>query len=203
MTLLHRLASVLGWVFHRKRAEQRLDDELQAFIDMSAAEKMRDGLLPADARRLAMLELGGIEQAKERVRTYRHGALLDEVGRDVQYAFRMFVRNPGFTVIIVLTLALGIGANTAIFSLIDALMLRWLPVRNPQELVQLTLQTPGARGPAGGASPTPSSVRWPVGTRSSRAWRVSAASVLTWALPVPSVEFLEPSSPAATTRHSA
>ena len=68
-------------------------------------------------------------------------------GRDVRYAFRMFVKNPGFTGIIVLTLALGIGANTAIFSLIDALMLRWLPVRNPQELVQLTLQAPGAKRP--------------------------------------------------------
>jgi putative ABC transport system permease protein len=150
MTFLHRLASVLRWLFNRNRAEQALDDELQAFIDMSAAEKMRDGLPPAEARRLAILELGGVEQAKERVRTYRHGAWLDEVGRDVRYAFRMFVKNPGFTVIVVLTLALGIGANTAIFSLIDALMLRWLPVRNPQELVQLTLQTPGARGPGGG-----------------------------------------------------
>ncbi len=118
---------------------------------MSAAEKRRDGLPPAEARRLALLELGGVEQAKERVRTYRHGAWLDEVGRDVRYAFRMFVRNPGFTVVIVLTLALGIGANTAIFSLIDALMLRWLPVRNPQELVQLTLHSPGASGPGGGS----------------------------------------------------
>ena len=71
-----------------------------------------------------MLELGGVEQAKERVRTYRHGGWLDEIGRDVRYAFRLFVKNPGFTCTIVLTLALGIGANAAIFSLIDALMLR-------------------------------------------------------------------------------
>jgi putative ABC transport system permease protein len=149
MTLLHRLASVMGWLFRRKRAEQRLDDELQAFIGMSAAEKMRDGLSAAQARRLAILDLGGVEQAKERVRSYRHGALLDEVGRDVRYACRTFVKNPGFTGIIVLTLALGIGANTAIFSLIDALMLRWLPVRAPQELVQVKLQAPDARGPAG------------------------------------------------------
>ena len=143
MTLLHRLASILRWLFNRDRAEQGLDDELQAFLEMSAAEKMRDGLPPAEARRLATLELGGIEQAKERVRTYRHGALLDEVGADLRYAFRMAVKNPGFTAVVVLTLALGIGANTAIFSLIDALMLRWLPVPNPQELVQLTLRTPG------------------------------------------------------------
>lgn len=149
MTLLHRLASVLRLLFNRSRAEQGLDDELQAFIDMSAADKMRGGLALAEARRLAILELGGIEQAKERVRTSRHGAWLDEVGRDVRYGFRMFVKNPGFTVIIVLTLALGIGANTAIFSLIDALMLRWLPVRNPQELVQVSLQPPSARDSPG------------------------------------------------------
>ena len=150
MTVLYRLASVLRWLFNRSRAEQGLDDELQAFLDLSAAEKMRDGLPPAAARRLAILELGGVEQAKERVRTYRHGAWLDEMGRDVRYAVRMFVRNPGFTVVIVLTLALGIGANTAIFSLIDALMLRWLPVHNPQQLVQVTLHAPGTRGAGGG-----------------------------------------------------
>ena len=85
---------------------------------------MRDGVPPDEARRLARLELGGIEQVREQVRTQRHGGWLDEIGRDVRYAFRMFVRNPGFTFIIVVTLALGIGANTAIFSLIDALMLR-------------------------------------------------------------------------------
>jgi hypothetical protein len=124
MTLLHRLASVLRWLFNRNRAEQGLDDELQAFIETSAAEKMRDGLPATQARRLAILELGGVEQAKERVRTYRHGGRLDELGRDVRYAFRLFVRTPAFTVIIVLTLALGIGANTAIFTIIDSLLLR-------------------------------------------------------------------------------
>jgi putative ABC transport system permease protein len=151
MTVLHRLASVLRWLFRRNTAEQGLDDELRAFLDMSVADKMRDGRPPAEARRLAMLELGGVEQVKERVRAHRHGAWIDEAGRDVRYACRMFVKNPGFTVVIVLTLALGIGANTAIFSLIDALMLRWLPVRNPHELVQITLQAPGSRGPGGGS----------------------------------------------------
>jgi predicted permease len=147
--LLHRVASVMRWLVWRKKAEQALDDELQAFIALSAADKVRDGLSPAEARRAAILELGGVEQVREQVRTDRHGGGLDEIGRDLRYAFRLFVRNPGFTFVIVLTLALGIGANTAIFSLIDALMLRSLPVRNPQELLQVGMQGPGGQGPPG------------------------------------------------------
>ena len=141
MKLVHRLTSVLHWILHRSRAEAHLDDELQTFLDMSTADKIAEGLAPGEARRLARLELGGVEQVKERVRTYRHGGMLDEIARDVRYAFRLFMKNRGFTAVVVLTLALGIGANTAIFSLIDALMLRWLPVRNPQELLQVSFQS--------------------------------------------------------------
>ena len=204
MTLLHRLASVLRWLFNRNAAEQGLDDELQAFIEHvrrreSARRAVaRRGAPPGDSR--AGRRRTGQGTGPHRIVT---AAWLDEVGRDVRYAFRMFVRNPGFTAVVVLTLALGIGANTAIFSLIDALMLRWLPVRNPQELVQVTLQPPDARDRAVRASPMPSSARWPIRRRSSRAWRASAASVSTSALPVPSGAFLAPSSPAATTRRSA
>jgi len=141
MTLLHRLASVVDWLIHRKKAEQQLDEEVRSFVEMSTAAKIGDGVPPGEARRQALLELGGIEQAKERVRTNRHGALLDEIGRDVRYGCRTFVRQPGFAVVVVLILALGIGANTAIFTLIDALTLRWLPVRDPQELVQVTYRS--------------------------------------------------------------
>jgi predicted permease len=148
MILLHRLASIVRWLLRRKTSEQELHSELQIFIDLSTADKIRDGIAPEEARRLARLELRGIEQTKERVRTYRHGALLDELGRDLRYAFRTLVKNPGLTIVIVLTLALGIGANTAIFSLIDALMLRWLPVNNPQELVLVKAGAP-ERGPLG------------------------------------------------------
>jgi predicted permease len=149
MTLFNRGLSVLRWVLYRTRAEQHLSDEINSFVDMCAADKIRDGVPAAEARRQAIVELGGIEQAKERVRTYRHGAWLDEIGRDVRYAFRLFVKNPAFSVIVVITLALGIGANTAIFSLIDALMLRWLPVPHPEQLVQVRLQAPGDPGPGG------------------------------------------------------
>jgi predicted permease len=137
MTVLRRLVSILGWLVRRRRAEEHLDDEIRSFVEMSAAEKIRDGMSPAQARRLALAEIGGVESVKERVRGGRHGALLDEIGRDVRYACRSFARNPGFTAAVLLTLALGIGANTAIFSLLDALMLRWLPVSRPNELVLL------------------------------------------------------------------
>lgn len=149
MSLFNRLRSILSWTVRRSRAEARLDEEIETFLDMSAADKMRDGVPPEEARRLARLELGGAEQVKEAVRTYRHGALLDECGRDLRYALRMFARNPAFTAVILLTLALGIGANTAIFSLIDALMLRSLPVSKPHELVQVNLRERGAAGPGG------------------------------------------------------
>ena len=143
MTLLHRLASIVRWLVHRQGAEQDLDDEVQAFVEMAAADRMRDGASPPDAQRMAVLDLGGIEQTKERVRSSRHGALVDDLGRDVRYAFRMCVRNPGFTAVVLLTLAFGIGANTAIFSLVNALMLRPLPVRHPDELVEMLFKYPG------------------------------------------------------------
>jgi hypothetical protein len=141
MRRLHRLASILTWLLRRDRAEQRLDDELQAFIEMSAADRMREGVSPAEARRLARLELGGVEQAKERVRTERHGAGLDEILRDVRYAFRMCTAQWSVTAVIVATLALAIGANTAIFSIVNSLLLRELPVKEPGRLALLT--TPG------------------------------------------------------------
>jgi putative ABC transport system permease protein len=142
MILLHRLASILAWIVRRDRLERRLDDEIQTFVDMSAADRMRDGIPAAEARRLALAELGGMEQAKERIRTGRHGAMLDEVARDVRYALRLLAKQPTFTVVIVLTLALGIGANTAIFSIVDSLLLRRLPVKDPDRLAMLIAAPP-------------------------------------------------------------
>jgi predicted permease len=139
MTILHRLAAMAAWVWRRDRAEAQLDAELQAYVEMSAAAKARDGLSPDEARRQARLELGGVEQVKEQVRHRRHGGWLDEIGRDARFGLRLLTKAPLFSAVIVVTLALGIGANTAIFSVIDALMLRRLPVRAPEQLVQISL----------------------------------------------------------------
>src|SRR5260370_34708807 len=94
-------------------------------------------------------ELGNITRGAEEARAVWGWTWLEQLYRDVEYAFRTMRHNIGFTTTVVLSLALGIGANTAIFSLIDALMLRWLPVRNPQELVQLKLRSGRAAVPAG------------------------------------------------------
>src|SRR4029077_3300226 len=135
MTLLHRLASIVGWILHRDRAERDLNDELDSFVDMAAADRMRDGTAAAEARRSAVLQLGGVEQAKEGVRAARHGAWLDEVGRDVRYALRMYVRNLGFSAVAILTLALGIAGTTVMFALIQGVLLRPLPVLEQDRLI--------------------------------------------------------------------
>jgi predicted permease len=145
MTLFHRLASIASWILRRDRAEQRLDDEIRSFVEMSTADKIREGVSSAEARRLALADIGGVERMKESVRAGRHGALLDDLGRDIRYAFRLFARQRTFAIVIVGTLALGIGANTAIFSIIDGLLLRTLPVGDPGRLVQLAAAPPSAQ----------------------------------------------------------
>jgi putative ABC transport system permease protein len=137
MTLLHRLASIVRWIARRDRAEQDLHDELQVFIDMAAADEVRDGATAAEARRRAALQLGGLEQAKARVRDGRHGAWFDMVGRDIRYGLRQLRRNPAFSAVAIATLALSIGGITAIFSAFDTILLRPLPYPDADRLVMV------------------------------------------------------------------
>ncbi len=139
MILLHRLASVLRWMIKRRKAEAELDDELRTFVEMAAADRMRDGAAPPEARRLALLELGGAEQVKEGVRTGRHGGWLDEFGRDLRYGFRQIRRSPGFAITAIVSLALGIGANAAIFNALYVVLWQPLPVSKPEELVKVSI----------------------------------------------------------------
>jgi predicted permease len=142
MTFLHRVASIVRVLVGRHRAEHDLNDELETFVDMAAADRIRDGAPPAEARRAVVLHLGGIEQAKERVRSARHGASVEAIARDLRYGFRTLRRSPMFTAVALLTLALGIGANAAIFTIVNGAILRPLGYRVPEQLMRLSAQYP-------------------------------------------------------------
>jgi predicted permease len=134
MQILHRLRALIRNVFHRTAVDREFDRELQAYADMVADERIRAGASADEARRQAHVALGGRQQVIEEVRRARAGAWLDEVGRDVSYALRGVRRSPLFAVTAIVTLALGIGANTAMFSVIDALLFKPLPVLEPERL---------------------------------------------------------------------
>ncbi|MDQ3948793.1 MAG: ABC transporter permease [Gemmatimonadota bacterium] len=129
-------------LFTRAEVERELDDELRAYIDELTAEKMKSGMNAADARRAALVEAGGVEQIKEEVRDVRKGALVETTLQDLKYGARLLRRAPGFAFIAVLTIALGIGANSAIFSVINAVVLKPLPYPGSERLMFITSQFP-------------------------------------------------------------
>src|SRR5258705_4856786 len=123
--------------------EDDLKDEIQAHLDLLAEEHERRGLSSAEARLAARRDFGGVEQIKEAYRDQRGFRWIDSRVRDVRYGIRLLWKAPAFTAVAVLSLALGIGANTAVFTLMDALLLRTLSVRDSHELVEVTAQQRG------------------------------------------------------------
>ncbi|HMF59905.1 MAG TPA: permease prefix domain 1-containing protein, partial [Vicinamibacterales bacterium] len=143
MPLLRRALGGLQGLLHRTRQDAELDQELRAFVESGVDHKMRSGMGREDATRAVRLELGSAAAVKDRVRDAGWESVLGSVWQDVRYGGRMLRRSPAFSAIAISILAVGIGGNTAIFSLINAVMLRELPVRDPAQLVELLTRYPG------------------------------------------------------------
>jgi predicted permease len=131
---LRVLVSRLVAFVMRRRRDAEFGEEIQTHLDSLTAHHLSRGLSPSEARAAARRDFGGIEQVKEIYREQRGLPFLDAIGQDVRYASRTLCKTPGFTCVAVMTLTLGIGANTAIFSLLDAVLLKSLPLAQPDEL---------------------------------------------------------------------
>ena len=146
MRLRNRIWSWLRAVVRRTRMEREMDAELRFHIEAFTEDLVRGGMARQEALRRARLEFGGIERAKEECREARAVDFIDSHLQDVRFGLRMLAKAPGFTGLAILTLALGIGANTAVFSVVNSVLLKPLNYPKAEELVALHQLAPGAAG---------------------------------------------------------
>jgi predicted permease len=155
--VISRLRALWNNVFRRKQLDRELDDELQAYVELVSAEKVQAGVDPEEAHRDARRQMGAVQQVIQNVRDVRAGVWLDRLVQDVHYGIRTLAKSPAFTLVAMATLALGIGANTAMFSLLDQIVLRLLPVSHPEQLV-IVRETGNHYGNTYGAN----TISWPM-----------------------------------------
>src|SRR5713101_1358273 len=146
MRLLRVWLRRLGGLFHRARHYQEFSDEVERHLQLHIEDNLRSGMSPEEARRNALMKFGNIQAVKERHGERRGIPAVETLTQDVRYGFRMLGKSPGLTAILVITLALGIGANTALFSVLNGWLLRPLPVRAPEQLTVLAFHQEEIRG---------------------------------------------------------
>ena len=132
---IYTLPLRLRSLFHRQAADQELDEELRYHVELKTQQYLNQGMSQQEARRAALLEMGGVEKRKEECRDARHVSWLQDLLQDVHFGLRLLRKSPGFTAVAVLTLALGVGANTIIFSVVNAVMYRKPPLPEPDRVI--------------------------------------------------------------------